>query len=303
MPRHSVHLLCWNHARYLGQAIGSLADQTSRDFEVVFLDNRSSDGSAELAAELLAESGLPHTITVNNEPANVATNLNRMFGVSSAPLTSFLSGDDWYAPRYVEAMLEAAEAHPSAGLFYAGGFIFHEESGRLEPVSTSKHLSGDLYLPLMQRRDPMFFVGTCVRREAFDTVGGFDEALQIEDLDFFVRLAQRYPVRRVDEPLVYYRRSAGAISSNIAWMVEGWEQFHLKHRDAEGVDMDWWMAETHRTYAATAVDQEEWALARQLLARSLRRRPLAPTAWRTMAYLLRARVAARLRRDPEGNPK
>ena len=287
MPRHSVHLLCWNHARYLPQAIGSLAAQTARDFEVVFLDNRSTDGSAELAARLLADAGLPHKIIVNDEPANVATNINRMFAVSTAPLTSFLSSDDWYAPRYVGAMGEAEKAHPLAGLFYAGGFIHHDGTGKLQPVDTSGHLSGDLYLPLLQRRDPMFFVGTCVRREAFQAVGGFDETLQIDDLDFFIRLARRFPIQRVDEPLVYYRRSAEAISSDVAWMVRGWEQFHAKHKDAEGADMRWWMAETYRAYAAVAVDGGQRALARDLLFRSLRLHPLSGTAWRTAAYLLR----------------
>lgn len=295
MLRHSVHLLCWNHARYLPQAIGSLAAQTVRDFEVVFLDNRSTDGSAELTARLLDEAGLPHQVIVNEAPANVATNINRMFAASSAPLTSFLSGDDWYAPRYVEAMLDAAEKHPAAGLFYAGGFIYHEESGELQPVSTDKHRSGDLYLPLMQRQDPMFFVGTCVRREAFAAVNGFDEALQIEDLDFFVRLARHFPIQRVDEPLVYYRRSAGAISSNVAWMVQGWEQFHAKHKAADGLDMGWWLAETYRTYAALAVDQRKLRLAGRLLSRALARRPFAARNWRTGAYLLRTLLA-----DPGG---
>jgi glycosyltransferase involved in cell wall biosynthesis len=287
LPRHSVHLLCWNHARYLPQAIGSLLAQTERDFEVVFLDNRSTDGSAEVAARLLSYGGLRHKLLLNEEPANVATNINRLFAASTAPLTSFLSGDDWYAPRYVEAMLEAADKHRNAGLFYAGGFIYHQASGKLQPVATERHLSGDLYLALLQRREPMFFVGTCVRRDAFAAVGGFDEGLQVEDLDFFVRLARRFPIQRVDEPLVYYRRSDGAVSSNIRWMVEGWEQFHAKHRHAEGADMGWWMAETYRTYAAAAVDGGQFPLARQLLVRSLRLRPLSADAWRTAAYLLR----------------
>lgn len=287
MSRFSIHLLCWNHARYLSAAIGSLANQTARDFEVVFLDNRSSDGSPAIAARLFKEFQLPHQIIVNDVPNNIAANINRMFLASSAPLTSSLSCDDWYAPRYVEAMLEAADEHPDAGLFYAGGFIYHEESGKLEPVNSDKHLSGDLFLPLMRRQDPMFFVGTCVRRAAYEAVGGFDETLQIEDLDFFVRLARRFPIQRVDEPLVCYRRSAGAISSNIAWMVKGWEQFHAKHEDAEGIDMNWWMAETYRAYAAVAVDQGDHAAARGLLRSSLRRRPLSLETWRTAAYLLR----------------
>ena len=282
-----MHLLCWNHEVYLGTIIDSLAAQTRSDFEVVFLDNASTDGSAKLATKLLQGSGLEHTIMVNDRPAGIGTNVNRLFAASRGALASSISADDWYAPRYVAAMLEAADASRDAGLFYAGGFIYHEATGELQPVDTQRHLSGDLYLPLLQRRDPMFFVGTCVRRDAFEAVGGFDEGLQVEDLDFFVRLARRYPIQRVDEPLVYYRRSAGAVSSNIRWMVQGWEQFHAKHGGAEGADMRWWMAETYRTYAAAAIDGRQFALARQLLLRSLRLRPLSPHAWRTAAYLLR----------------
>ncbi len=286
-PKLSVHLLCWNHERYLEAVIASLAEQTCREFEVVFLDNASTDGSVALAGRLLSSAGVEHRMLVNERPAGIATNVNRLFAASRGALASSLSTDDWYAPRYVEAMLAAADRYPEAGLFYPGGFIYHEESGALSPVPGDTFLSGDLYLPLLQRRDPMFFVGTCVRRAAFDAVGGFDEALRIEDLDFFVRLARLYPIQRVDEPLVYYRRSGGSVSSNIAWMAGGWEQFHAKHRYAEGVDMTWWLAEAYRSCAAVAVDRGEHRLARTLLAKALKRRPLASATWRTAAYLLR----------------
>lgn len=222
MSTLSILLLCWNQARYLEQCIAALGEQTSRDFEVIFLDNCSTDGSATLATELLQKFGVKHRVLENQRPAGVSANINRLFAASRAQLVSFLAADDWYAPRYVEAMHAAAAARPEAGLFYAGGFIYHDETGQLDPVPTDKHRSGDLYLPLLRREDPLFFVGTCCRRHAFEAIGGFDEQLQIEDLDFFVRLARRYPIQRVDEPLVYYRRSAGAVSSNIPWMVQGW---------------------------------------------------------------------------------
>lgn len=291
MSRLSILLLCWNHARFLERCIGALAAQTCRDFDVVFLDNGSTDGSENLARKLLREARIPHRILVNKTPAGIATNVNRQFASSGAALAASLSTDDWYAPRYVEAMLEAADAYPEAGLFYPGGWIYFDETGQMEPVDTASHLSGDLYLPLMRRQKPMFFVGTCCRRTAFDAIGGFDEELQIEDYDFFVRLACRFPIQCVDEPLVYYRRSAGAISSNFEWMIEGWEQFYRKHKDLPDIDLEDWMAETYRAHAALAIDQGSHAVARRLLRRSLELKPFRLSSYRTLAYLLRRSIS------------
>ena len=106
----TVLLLCWNHENYIEQCIDALMAQTSQDFDIIFLDNVSSDGSAVLAARLLAKSGIPYRILTNDRPQTISANLNRMLGEAKGKLISFLSTDDWFAPRYVQAMTEAARA-------------------------------------------------------------------------------------------------------------------------------------------------------------------------------------------------
>ena len=69
----------------------------------------------------------------------------------------------------------------------------------------------------------------------------------------------------------------------------------VPHKDADGVDMRWWMAETYRAYAAVAVDGGQHALARDLLLRSLRLRPLSGPSWRTAAYLFRRALGRTVR--------
>ncbi len=292
MPSQSVLLLCWNHEAYLEQSIRSLAVQSERNFEVIFLDNMSSDGSVALARRLLSESGLPHQIIVNDSPANIATNINRMFAEANAPLISFLSTDDWYSPDYVEKMQAAWRAHPDAGLFYADGWTYWNEEDRLERIDSAGHVSGNILPQLLTGRESFFFVGTCLPSRIFKEVGGFDETLRIDDLDFFIRIARNHPFQRVDAPLVTYRKSRTAVSADSRFMIAGWEEYQRKYRGADFWDVDAWMAEMYRRYAATSIDAGDYRLAAELVAKSLRLRPFSAESYRTAAYLLRRSVVA-----------
>lgn len=296
MPAHAVLLLCWNHEAFLETCIASLASQSEKDFEVIFLDNKSSDGSVALARRLLAAADLPHQIMVNDAPANIATNINRMFAKSSAPLVSFLSTDDYYSPDYIKEMQAAWRAHPEAGLFYADGWTYWDEEQRLERINSASHVSGHFLPQLLTGRDSFFFVGTCVPRKIFKEIGGFDESLRIDDLDFFIRIARNHPFQRVDAPLVTYRKSREAVSADSRFMIAGWEQYHRKYRGADFWDVDAWMAERYRQHAAISVDAGDYRLAASLVAKSLRLRPFSVETHRTASYLLRRSVSALLGR-------
>lgn len=287
-PRLSVLLLCWNHARHLEQCIGSLAAQSSNDFEVLFLDNASTDGSYELAAEMLRDHCLPHRLFRNEKPEGIARNLNKLRAAASGELIAPLSGDDWYHPRFVEAMLASAARHPEAGLLYPGGWLYFEAEDRLELVDIDRKLSGDVLIPLLEGRDPIFFIGCCYPKRVLDDLGGWDEALQIEDLDLFIRLTLKHPVRMVPEHLVYYRRSSATASANVDFMVAGWEQYFRKYEHFEHFDMKAWMAERYRIYAAVLANAKRTGPGLRLLWKSLKLKPLNPKAYRTLLYLIRA---------------
>lgn len=293
-PRLTILLLCWNHERYLEQCIGTLAVQTSRDFDIVFLDNVSTDKSAALAARLLAESGISHRILTNDRPQTIAANLNRMLEQSTGELISFLSTDDWFDPRYVEAMTDASLQHPEIAWFSSGAWVHHEPSGDLEPREKSFFAGReDIVSQLLAGNEPFFFAGHCYSRRLLIEIGGWDGDQLIEDGDLFIRLAQRTPHMIVDEKLFFYRSHPLSASRDAGFMIRGLEKFFEKHRSTFPVRIDGLLSSRYRMFASSHADRREWKPAAAAAWKAIRLRPLRIENWRTLAYALRCRFLAR----------
>ena len=287
-PRISILLLCWNHAQFLEQCIGGLAAQNDRDFEILFLDNVSSDGSFEIAHGLFDRFGLTAKMLRNDQPRSIPANFNRLLADSSGDIVAPLSTDDWYEPDYVAALAAAAASDREAGWFSCGGWLYFGAERRSEPVDDTRFVTdrpvGEV---ILDGGEPHFFVGCAYRRSALASVGGWDEQQLIEDRDLFLRLSRHFPHHRIARRLVHYRRSSAAASANAAFMLEGWERFFAKHAAAFGPRLAARRAETYRSYAALLTDQGDVRGALAAMIKALRLRPLAPLSWRTLAYLAR----------------
>ena len=293
MPPLSILILCWNQERYLEQCIGSVAGQTSRDFEVVFLDNASTDSSFEVASRLFRDHGIDARLLRNERPERIPGNCNRLVAAATGELVVPLAADDWFAPQYVEVMIDAAKRDPDAGWFCPNGWFYWEEDQRLEKVDSSAFLSGDVSRPLLRGETPFMFVGCCYRRSALEAIGGWDEDQLIEDRDLFLRLSLKFPMRFVDERIAYYRRSTSTTSQDPEFMVRGWEKFYPKHRAHFGRGYNKQLAEMYRSYAALAIDRGRLGLAARVLMKSLALRPFAMPAYRTMVHFLRRAASLR----------
>ncbi len=290
----SILLLCWNHAPYLEQCIASLAAQGDRDFELIFLDNRSSDGSFERAEFLLAKHRLSATLLRNQENAGISANYNRLMAASTGQLLVMLSTDDWLEPDYVAAMKAMAAEYPEAGWYSCSGWRFFEQEEASVPIDERDYVTdrptGEV---ILDGGEPHFVIGCVYRRAALDAVGGWDEDLPIEDRDLFLRLSQRFAHRRTFERLVHYRRSSMTASANAAFMLDGWEKYYAKHAAAFGPRLTARRAETYRSYAALLTDQGDVRGALAAIGKALRLRPLAPLSWRTLAYVGRRAIGRR----------
>ncbi|MCW3797512.1 glycosyltransferase family 2 protein [Sphingomonas sp. BN140010] len=295
-PRVSVLLLCWNHQRYLDHCIGGLARQTDREFEILFLDNASSDGSSERAAALFEQHGLHATMLRNEVPASIPVNLNRLLEGARGELIAPLSTDDWYAEDYVAAVRATAEAQSDAGWFACGGWLYFEDTGERRPIPDEQHTGGMILPQLLAGTDPFNFVGCCYRRTALEAAGGWDERMLVEDRDLFVRLAGRFPLFIIPERLVTYRRSSAAASADPKFMVQAFRLFFDKHRALFGRRYRNQLARMLAANASVAIDQGQFGLAWQLLSEAVRLRPQLISAWRGLSYLLRAKATAWLRR-------
>lgn len=296
VPALSILLLCWNHAEYLPACIDSLGGQSCMDFEVVFLDNASTDGSFELASALLERAGIASRLLRNDQPRGIAYNANQLLGASHQELVATLSTDDWFDPGYVEAMLEGVRSYPGAGMYYPGGWFHFEPSGRQERVDDSGFRSGDLSAAILAGETPFFFVGCCYRRSALAELGGWDESQPIEDRDLFLRLSLKHSIQYVPAAQVYYRRSDRTASANPRFMVPGWKAYFAKHRALFGSNYRRQLGAMYRTYAAIAVDRNDLRLAGKLLAKACAADPLQPAMLRTCGYAMRKALRRAIKR-------
>ena len=288
-PSLSVLLLCWNHRAYLSDCIEALARQSDQEFEIVMLDNLSTDGSAEFAEEQFRKHGLTARVVVNDAPRSIPINYNKLFSMASGSLITFLSTDDYYAPDYVATMRAAAEAHPEAGWLSCGGWLLDGISGALSEVDLRAFdTRGDIRAALLAGLEPFFYVGICYRRAMLEEVGGFAEDVPIEDADLFFRLAGRSPHHIVPAPLLIRRDHGASASSDPLFMVDALEKFYAKHRDSfPGRLLGDRRSEMMRLYAASHADRGEGKAAVRLSLRALAMRPLDRMKWRTLVYALR----------------
>ena len=285
-PTFSVVLLCWNHAPYLEQCVRSLAEQTDPDFEIVFLDNQSTDGSFELARELFAKYGLTPTLLQNERPQGISHNLNRLLAASTGELVCTFSTDDWLDKTYVETMVTLGAEDTESGWFSCSGWLFFDEEGKSVPVDETQFVTDRPVADvIVDWKNPHFFIGCGYRRSALDAVGGWDEGQLIEDRDLFLRLSLRFKHHRTTRRLVHYRRSSMTASANAAFMIKGWELFFSKHAALFGRRLTARRAEVYRSYAALLTDQGRLSDAVAAIVKALTLRPFVALNWRTLAYL------------------
>ncbi len=203
-PRVSVVLAVHDQARWLPATIASVQAQTCPDWELLLVNDGSTDDTAAIAARAAADPRIRYLPGPHRERCAAR---NRGIAAASAPLIAFLDGDDLWHPEKLARQLEALDAHPDAVLCYTiARYVDH--AGRPLPIRRPPApLSGEV-LPRLARANIMILASVVVRRSVLDVVGGFDEAmptLGCEDWDLWLRVARCGPVVVVPEELTFYR--------------------------------------------------------------------------------------------------
>ncbi|OGR89166.1 MAG: hypothetical protein A2992_09890 [Elusimicrobia bacterium RIFCSPLOWO2_01_FULL_59_12] len=214
MPRVSVVTPSYNRKEFLWEAIDSVRAQTYRDFEIIVVDDGSTDGTAEQLTERYGKEvrllSLPHT----GLPAS-----GRNAGIQAAggEFVAFLDSDDLWRPQKLERQIAAAERDPKAVLYYALAKKFGASESQGVTMRFHYRPSGRVFNFLI------FYnfiptLTTLVRRDVFERVGFFDTRPDLraaEDYDMWLRIARLHRVRYVPEVLAEYRLHPENISSNI----------------------------------------------------------------------------------------
>lgn len=200
-PAVSVVIATYNKDDTIGAAIDSVLNQTYRDFEILVVDDGSTDDTARRVKT--------YGDKVRYLPKkNGGTGTTRNLGIAEARgrFVAFLDGDDLWLPDKLKLQMAAFEKEPELTAVQCSA---HYVDPSLKVIET-RHCTprNDSLLDfLLFRNLPAFASCVVVRREAFDRIGGFGTNLVIlSDWDMCCRLAKEGTLRSVPEPLVLYRQ-------------------------------------------------------------------------------------------------
>lgn len=295
-PPVSVVIPAYNRAATIRTAIESVLRQTYSDFELIIVDDGSSDGTLDAAAAVTD----PRLRLVAN-PTNTGAAGARNTGVAHARGTwvAFQDSDDEWLPLKLEKQMARLAEKPEAiaaycGLLTLGGLVDRPgERLRLRyvPNPAQSPAEGDLRVPLL-RRNMISTQTLVVRRDVFAELGGFDQALPAEeDWDFALRLAGRGPIALVDEPLVQQRFSPNSLTGFLDRRLKAHDMIVEKNRAL----FDGRPGLLARQYYVLAGDNRQaghLAASAGYLARARRLAPANPRYWAMSAYIALLRTIA-----------
>lgn len=211
MPEVSVIIPTYNSAHYLTQAVASVLAQTFQDFEVLVIDDGSTDET-----EAVMSGYAPPVRYIRQPNGGVAAARNRGIAESRGRYIAFLDADDMWMSRKLERQLAALGQHQDCRACYTAAQVVDAD---LMPIAElrSRRQSSALEDLLLRGNVVATPSSVLCERELLDAVGGFDAELSMcADWDLWVRLATQTEFLYLDELLIKYRQHAANMSRQVA---------------------------------------------------------------------------------------
>jgi glycosyltransferase involved in cell wall biosynthesis len=215
VPRVSVIIPTYNRAEMVREAVASVLAQTCRDFEVVVVDDASTDGTAAALAEYAEVQVLRHP-----RRRGVAAARNTGIQAARGEWLAFLDSDDLWLPEKLARQMAYLQARPGLWLCQTDE-TWVRRGARVNKPWSHRKMAGRIFLPSLARCvvSPSAVI---LHRRLIEAHGGFDETLPAaEDYDLWLRLSWRYEVGLVEEPLVI-KRGGHADQLSRQWGLDRW---------------------------------------------------------------------------------
>ena len=204
-PLISIVLPVYNGEQDLAQAIQSVLDQTYPHWELLIVDDASSDNTPQIA-QRYAETDTRIRYLRHTQNKKLPAALNTGFRAAQGTFFTWTSDDNLYRPHALETLLEFLLQHPQVDVVYSDYTALYEEQNVSRRITVQP--------PRFLVRKSV--VGACFlhRREVYDVLGGYDEQLfLVEDYDFWLRASQRFHLAPLHEDLYLYRFHSGALTA------------------------------------------------------------------------------------------
>ena len=220
MPRVSVIIPTYNCARYLGRAIDSALTQTYKDYEIVVLDDGSTDDTKDVAMQYGGK------ITyLYQQNRGLAAARNQAISKASGELLAYLDADDMWYPEKLERQVTFLDSHQECGMVHGEMSVINEQDEILHLrfyEETKRSVPQGHCVQQLLMRCHIQTLTVLERRSSFDLVGGFDERLPIAQdyLHWIMIAAEGQALGYLAEPLGKYRWRTGSLIGNHPRLLE-----------------------------------------------------------------------------------
>jgi len=200
-PKVSILTTVYNRERYLTDCIESVLVSTYQDWELIIVDDQSSDNSVAIAQSYAAKDQRI-CVYVNEQNLGDYPNRNKAAAYAKAKYLKYLDADDMIYPHGLEIMVNTMEAHPDCALG-----ISQKVAEDLKPYPFIMTPHETFQREFLQRGVlGLGPTGTIIKREAFEKVGRFTGTRYIGDTELWYQLAMVYPVVKMVPGLTFWRQ-------------------------------------------------------------------------------------------------
>lgn len=200
-PKVSVIIPAYNSDRFIRETIDSVLNQTYRDFELIVVDDGSSDRTADIIS-----SYKDRLIYIRKENEGISTARNRGIEIARGEYLAFIDHDDIWFPEFLEEVVAELDKNKEARLCFANTYVMDGEKKRTRTLFDICPPHKGMVFEKLVKGNFIPVITTVIRREVFEEVGLFDPRYRIaEDWDIFLKISKRYPITFIDRPLAEYR--------------------------------------------------------------------------------------------------
>jgi glycosyltransferase involved in cell wall biosynthesis len=213
----SVIIPLYNKAAYIERAIQSVLSQTFQEFELIVVDDGSTDdSSAQLSVisyqlSVDAPEIYKKVRVIQQQNQGVSTARNNGVKLAKYDYIAFLDADDSWEPTYLEEMKGLIAAYPNAGIYGSSYFIVKNGKKRIAPIGVEKNFDTGLinYCQVYSKTlcMPLWTGAAIIRKSIVDLENGFNNRLKLgEDFDLWIRVAIKHSVAFLNKPLANYNQ-------------------------------------------------------------------------------------------------
>ncbi|MFO0752756.1 MAG: glycosyltransferase [Thermodesulfovibrionales bacterium] len=208
MPKVTVYITAHNYGRFLPQAVESVLKQTLRDWELIIIDDGSTDDTAEVLKTYSDHFRI--RIIHQEKPQGLPISCNNALKSANGDYIIRLDADDFFDENALLVLSSVLDSHPEVGLVYPDYYHMSEDGEILELVRRKKVDEDARLLDL-----PAHGAGTMIRVAALKELNGYNETIRCQDgYDLWIRFIHKFKVYNVNLPLFYYRRHGNNLTNN-----------------------------------------------------------------------------------------